>query len=471
MKWVDCECGLPISVLIKQALVNTVNCLFQMSIMIRRPARHDRLLGTKRADAAGFEPFDRQHVSDKYPHADGEITDRLGAGISRRRAALKYRERHHEKMKKGINRILGDQPDTVSTNLSETVATEYVAPDPIFEDTASISGISQTSYAHTLLSGQDSMTIPSLPKDSANESPFECPYCYFIITIKNQRSWARHIFSNIMPYTCVYLNCSTPSRLYESRREWFCHLQNAHSVGIDPAAKQDCPLCKKIIASGVQFQKHLGRHLEELALFAMPRTAEDDDSQSSAYPFEQSHSDPMEVNEGIGDVSAEDYVSVGNFFLEGSILDERFEINLEEIQKQISYIRPSAADTKKKADHEAQAELGKWEERLLQKYTEQEAEEAIKGEDLTPLVQVKSVKVSGGPQNMYFHHAELFLMTDHRFIPTISTLQRRSGSSRWKLSSGRRKRKNARKITARSWNMYGPWQKSKKLKRGRERPR
>jgi hypothetical protein len=41
-----------------RGLVDTNDCLFQLSMIIRRPAQHDRLLGTKKLDATVFEPFD-----------------------------------------------------------------------------------------------------------------------------------------------------------------------------------------------------------------------------------------------------------------------------------------------------------------------------------------------------------------------------------------------------------------------------
>ena len=279
---------------IYKGLVDNITCLFKMSMAIRRPAQHDRLLGTKRADAASFEPFDRQHVSNKYPKADSAVIDRLGAAISRRRAGLKYRERHHEKLKQGINRILPDQPDTVSTKLSETIVTEYDEICSAFEDTASNSGVSQTSYAQTLLQGQDAMTIPPPPKESADGAAFECPYCYFIITVNSRRSWARHIFHDIMPYTCVFPDCSTPNRLYDSRREWSRHLLNVHSVSCTPGAKIDCPLCKDPVLSGRLFERHLGRHLEELALFAMPRTEVDDDADSKALAWSHKEANTLD---------------------------------------------------------------------------------------------------------------------------------------------------------------------------------
>ncbi|KAH8432925.1 uncharacterized protein LDX57_010558 [Aspergillus melleus] len=85
------------------ALCDTINNLFQISMAIRRPAPHDRLAGTKRIDAIGFEPFDKQHTANKYPDADPEIQDRLGLAISQRRAILRYRERHSKKLGQGLN--------------------------------------------------------------------------------------------------------------------------------------------------------------------------------------------------------------------------------------------------------------------------------------------------------------------------------------------------------------------------------
>ncbi|PGH09012.1 hypothetical protein AJ79_05807 [Helicocarpus griseus UAMH5409] len=194
-------------------LVETITCLMRMTIVIRRPAQRDRILGTKRADAAVFEPFDRQYVSDKFSRADERIVERLGAALSRRRAILKYRKRHKEKLKKGIDYILHGHPDTTSTRLSDTGSLL------VFEDTASNSDVSQTSYAQTLLTGGNAVTIPPAPKESI----------------------------------------------------------------------------------GGQFEQHLGRHLEELALFVMPRTSLDDGADSNASSKHASEDAISEVGEDTDD--------------------------------------------------------------------------------------------------------------------------------------------------------------------------
>jgi RNA recognition motif-containing protein len=209
--------------------------------------------------------------------------DRLGAAISRRRAALKYRERHHAKLSKGIDRagaepvdksVAGDvdeRRDAISTLLSQTVATDYEEPHIDYEETASNSGVSATSYAPSLWESSEKITVPNIPKEASYGKPFECPYCFFIVTISNRRSWARHVFKDLMPYTCVFPDCSTPNQLYDSRRDWFLHLRTKHVLSAEPTHSEDCPLGCGATIPTLLLERHIGRHLEELALFALPR--------------------------------------------------------------------------------------------------------------------------------------------------------------------------------------------------------
>ncbi|KAJ5407235.1 Zinc finger C2H2 [Penicillium sp. CMV-2018d] len=281
---------------IYHALRDTINNLFQMSMLIRQPAQHDRLLGTKRSDAVFYEQFDQRHVSDKYPQAREDISKRLGLAISQRRAVMQYRERHRTKLGQGLDQVIEDQIDGQSAKLSDTVATEFVEISPAANDNLeSLTVASQTSYAQTILNGMEGTVLPSPPKDSANGAPFECPYCFVMITIANRRAWARHVFNDLMPYLCVFPSCPTPHRLYESRREWFSHLQSQHSISETPNVHVDCPLCLSSLPSGRQLERHVGRHLEELALFALPRSEEDDDDApiSSDEDSDKSH-DPVD---------------------------------------------------------------------------------------------------------------------------------------------------------------------------------
>jgi len=254
---------------IYNGLVETINYLFRMAMLLRKPAKHDRFLKFKKEDVVIYERFDQQYVREKFPHADRTVSDRLGTSISMRRADLKYRERHHKKLGKGIDHFHDDTSrGAPSTHMSDTVASDFKGESNIrFDEAGSNDGLSQTSYAPSMLEGRKAMTIPPPPKDFAKR-PFECPYCFVIITIQDKRSWARHIFRDIMPYVCVYSECPTPKKLYDTRRAWCQHLADQH-IPSGPKASRICSLCHEECFSAHSLETHIGRHLEELALFAI----------------------------------------------------------------------------------------------------------------------------------------------------------------------------------------------------------
>ncbi|KAJ5762741.1 hypothetical protein N7533_001422 [Penicillium manginii] len=264
---------------IYHTLRDTIDNLFQMSMLVRRPAQQDRLLGTKRSDAAIFEPFDKQHVQSKYPNAEESVIHRLGLANSQRRAVMRYRKRHHVKLAQGLDRAMGVQSDNRSAILSDTVVTDFVEIQQSNTKFESESIATETSYAQTILHGGDGITLQPPPKASADGTPFECPYCFLIISVTDTRSWARHVFNDIMPYVCIFPECPTPHRLYESRREWFSHLRIEHSIETNSENNMDCKLCLSSFSSGKQLERHVGRHLEELALFALPRSDDPDEDE------------------------------------------------------------------------------------------------------------------------------------------------------------------------------------------------
>ncbi|KAL4884500.1 hypothetical protein BJY04DRAFT_225686 [Aspergillus karnatakaensis] len=243
-----------------ERLTNMISQLFDISMTVRKPAQHDRLLGTARADGEPFKFHFRQHLSHKFPQSEIYLIDRISSAMAQQRAILKYRERHHLKLSQGLG--LHDACDNDTVKLSETVASTFI-PESLDHDLTSNSDTSFTSYAGSLLSGER-LAIPALPKNATDQQPFECPYCFFIITIKNRQSWARHIFRDLSPYICVFARCSTQNRLYDSRKEWYGHIRQRHLTSQDGSLPN------------ASFEKHVGRHLEELALFVLPRETEDD---------------------------------------------------------------------------------------------------------------------------------------------------------------------------------------------------
>ncbi|KAL8812443.1 MAG: hypothetical protein Q9223_007292, partial [Gallowayella weberi] len=275
---------------LQRSVANVINCLFQMSMLVRKPAQHDLRIASDKADVAAFEPFDYNHVRDKYPKADEFIVTRLGHGITRRRKYLKYRERHALKLKQGIKHVIGDDNASSAGVLSETMVTDVQHGNIEFQDNASESGISQTSYAPTLMIGGD-ITIPAPPRASQGGAPFECPYCYFIVSAQNTRSWNRHVFNDLQPYMCIEKTCTTPDKFYTTRHEWVHHQRTTHPYQSATQTLQKqreslvCALCMEKQDTSERHERHVARHLQELALFVLPRIEdESDEAEQNALP-------------------------------------------------------------------------------------------------------------------------------------------------------------------------------------------
>ena len=149
-----------------ESVATIINCLFEMSMLVRKPAQHDQRIGSNSAEVAYYERYDCDHVRNKYPNADERLVLRLGQAITRRRKYLKYRERHAMKLRQGIDP--GAVGDDGSDILSETIATKFQSHTIDLDDQASesgYSGVSDTSYTPTLVSGGN-VTIPAPPRAS-----------------------------------------------------------------------------------------------------------------------------------------------------------------------------------------------------------------------------------------------------------------------------------------------------------------
>ncbi|OJD24621.1 hypothetical protein ACJ73_04019 [Blastomyces percursus] len=278
-----------------------IKCLYKLSMVIRQPAQHDRL--KTNVDLSHFTPFDIRHVEQKFPHAEHWLIQRLGRAITKRREYLKGRERHHEKLARGdeliATALVEDNSNTEAarrTLLSETTATAFIYGAPTAEDADIGPAPSETSYASTV--GDDTkLHLPPLPEEAeSNPDGFECPYCYYVISIRGPLSWARHVFDDLQPYVCTFRDCPTPNQAYSRRRTWFNHEKTAHRAAqlpqgdshaallqssgpMDTLSAVDCPLCREQVLSLHHLERHLARHLEQLALFALPKDVREDNTQ------------------------------------------------------------------------------------------------------------------------------------------------------------------------------------------------
>ncbi|KAF5655602.1 zinc finger transcription factor ace1 [Fusarium sp. NRRL 25303] len=307
------------------AIVEDINCLFRLSVSIHNPSPHDRFKKACLTDTSSYEPFDVQHVCNKLSKAPRPIAERLGKAISRRRQYFKYRELHHEKLASGLELDGKDQmQSTVASSLPKRLkVNESISLEKDVDD-ASDTRRSQTSWA-TSAANPERRKIPPLPAEAEN-GPFECPFCFMMISITSRIHWKKHVFSDLFPYVCVELGCPAPDQDFQRRHQWAGHVKKHHwktwtcKLGCNetfvslqgmkghlaqkhsetaelthlvsllamcerPKSEYepaDCPLCGERQSSFKQYQRHVGRHQEDLALFALPHLPGEEDDKNEA---------------------------------------------------------------------------------------------------------------------------------------------------------------------------------------------
>ncbi|KAF5590632.1 zinc finger transcription factor ace1 [Fusarium pseudoanthophilum] len=302
------------------AIVEDINCLLRLSVSIHNPASHDRFKKASLTDTSDYEPFDVQHVCNKLSEAPKPVAERLGKAITRRRQYFKYRELHHDKLTSGLELDDDDQTQsTVASSLPKNLKeNELISMDKEVDD-VSDAVRSQTSWA-TSVANPDRPKIPALPVEAEN-GPFECPFCFMMISIASKNHWKKHVFSDLFPYICIESDCPAPDQDFQRRHEWADHVKKHHwktwtcSLGCNenfdssqdmkrhltqkhsgmaelahldslltmcerPRSESEptgCPLCNERQSSFKQYKRHVGRHQEDLALFALPKLEDEEE--------------------------------------------------------------------------------------------------------------------------------------------------------------------------------------------------
>lgn len=104
--------------------------------------------------------------------------------------------------------------------------------------------------------------------------------------------YRRHLYTDLQPYVCLDTSCQHHDSTFSNRANWIQHLALDH--GMEPSWEQiKCPLCTDEVGPGkIAITTHLGRHLEEISLSALPAAP---DSETNS---ETSDSDTKNIQEG-----------------------------------------------------------------------------------------------------------------------------------------------------------------------------
>lgn len=247
---------------------------------------------------------------------------------------------------------------TLTPTAASTLNPEQIVRDDL-QDLDGDDAVSQTtSVVYSQRGAEDSgIQIPRLEDVSKDGQPFECPFCFGIIQAKRQRSWRKHLLSDLRAYVCMSQHCEVG--LFEDKSAWqahdaechqirwechYCHtstfanapslqnhLRSTHNVGEIPEevlaevasssshprteVAPNCPLCDfgaqiqrdaagagQQLSENVQlfvpladYHRHIASHQEQLALFAIPPAIER--SVESESRGGRSRADPDEQNQ------------------------------------------------------------------------------------------------------------------------------------------------------------------------------
>ena len=218
----DTHAPLTESHLLYHSILEAITSLLKLSMFIRKSARSSKFARSSAAQRYETQ-YDITHVRDRYPHASENrfLIERLGKANAQRRQWLAYRKRHRDKMAESAYFDTGslDAEQIPTTEIdrsrdvkfSDDLLSSITSSDRISGPRSTLSSTrastfhrntepeqeqsetdqSEISYPESSYGndGQDINLIPQPPPQSLNEQPFECPYCFMIITITGNQSW------------------------------------------------------------------------------------------------------------------------------------------------------------------------------------------------------------------------------------------------------------------------------------------
>ena len=282
------------------------------------------------------------NVLDKFPLADSKLIERLGESNWQRyetiRATMDQITKHTVFGKEPPQSIFTPYSVFHDSGMGTSMASASHYAASVASHTSFIS--SQVEEGNSTM-----RVPPTPPEVAINEpfECFLCGHELFKIRNRVDWKWVKlqtrhgillnhqyrlHVFADLQPYICTFESCKSEMVKFPTRKLWSEHefsehrhssiwhcplcstvfhssrdfedhlsidhtysatsmsfhlmLNAAETTKIEPIEEQPCPLCKVIPRkSRRDFAKHVGRHMETIALAALPRASGDDSDESS----------------------------------------------------------------------------------------------------------------------------------------------------------------------------------------------
>ncbi|EXL67266.1 hypothetical protein FOPG_16605 [Fusarium oxysporum f. sp. conglutinans race 2 54008] len=171
-----------------QRVNDVVDRLYRLASVVRKPVSSTensrvrdfiakQISRGENHDLEDAEDQARRYMQARFAKAPEFLVDRLVAAVVFRRMKLRYRQRHQEKLRQGV----------------------------------------ESSFA---------------PDASDANRPATCCYCMRMISKEETQEprWTRHILKDIEPYVCLFEDCNREDILFTSAEEWLGHMQWQHTV-------------------------------------------------------------------------------------------------------------------------------------------------------------------------------------------------------------------------------------------------
>ncbi|KAJ3578723.1 hypothetical protein NPX13_g1842 [Xylaria arbuscula] len=272
----------------------------------------------------------RKHVEESDKPLELVLSRRLAVANMKRRSQLRYWEVHPYQIDSEPTPATlhaGSSSIRDSTGPLSTVFTfSSVARSAIIVDEFKHNKDEdiRTIYASSLAGNSESLRVPDLPAQDESKTSLECPYCHMSLALnemKDRNNWKRHVFRDLRPYICTFSDCLDPDRLFATRRDWvyhemqlhrrqwICqqcacgyaskseitnHIRRNHQFNItdrelailldmserpnDEGNHDRCPFCHATMSTR-KLLDHIAGHMEELALFSLPRNLVDEETE------------------------------------------------------------------------------------------------------------------------------------------------------------------------------------------------
>ncbi|KAI8946787.1 hypothetical protein F4801DRAFT_563251 [Xylaria longipes] len=257
---------------IAQDLFTDTLCLMELDPLLKSPImdeRDDEEIAAAHNDMTNWAPHYVycERVRSRFPQAPNPLIFRLGkANFERYIRCQEERDSRDD-----------STPDVVANASSMLPKTDSVDGSQFYD---SALGSSASYYAETIKTygGKEgrSVRVPPLPHEGKTRRPFPCVACGRSVRISNNSVWKQHLYADLCPWLCLDPSCSRGDKVYKKKTDWISHLALDHHLG--PAwESMECPLCFQNTGVGkVEIEKHLGSHLEEISLGALPSGLESD---------------------------------------------------------------------------------------------------------------------------------------------------------------------------------------------------